>query len=328
MGLGGYLDTIMPFIIRKRHDSRLQLNKMASIENDLFKRNILLQLPRVYVECMDYFFKLIPQVTSPERITFHMEHQPSVFMNIMIAHYAEHGAKIYEYQSGGFVGETTLSIDPVRYAVIDKHRTYGWKIHEKDEPFYAVRLESFRREYEKSCSRVTKSQYDIIAVYNQVNSVKTEEWYTAVSQTFFQGIDRQKYPRILLRPRGKSRKFNNRKELAFLNPPKDILVDKGMKSMATLTAQSRLIVHWDHPSTNLLECIYVGHPVVAVLTNEFPTELVRPFYDFFLGVGVMHSSADGLIEHLNKVNIDEWWDEVIKMDMYERFKMLFTRKLI
>ena len=320
-GIGAFCPTHYPLLIKGDRTPRRKLLKIAGRVDSIFMRNVIMQIPKFYVE----FFEKVHQkikVFNPEKKVFHAEHIP-LFMELLVALYVENGSKFYNYQLGGFIGETKTSLSPVKYRTIDKHRTYGWKIHEKDEPHFAYRLESFKKTYQKANPGFLAS---ILLCYNSINA-KNKKRYADLSRFFFNNINTQKYSRILLRPRGVSRKMDNSKQLAFLQTPKFVQVDKGMKPMAEITKGAEIVVHWNHPSTNFLECVFVDHPVVAILTNDEPTEIIKPYYAFFLEQKVMHKNIESLLDHLNQTDIPGWWARLTQMPEYKEFKNKFARPL-
>ena len=318
-GVGTYCPSYYPVLFSSQKKMRARANKIAKKQPDIFMENVIRQIPKFYLEFFPSLLKKI-KLFTPQEKTFHAEHI-SPFMEMMVALYVEHGAKYYNYQLGGFIGETLHSVNPSFYATIDKRRTYGWKIHEKDEPHYAYRLEEFKRQYNRYHQ---KKETDILICFSLVNA-KTKNPYKTITEKFFNGVDTEKYPKILLRPRGVTRKINNQKQLAFIDIPSSVKIDKGMKSMAEVMKPSRLVVHLEHPSTNFLECIYVDHPVAAILNNEFPTDIIKPFYKFFLEQKILHKDLDSLIEHLNEADIEKWWKGVVALPMYKKFKETFAK---
>lgn len=322
-GIGVYCPDHFPLCAfnagRKKRENAQEIADQKKI---IFHKNIIRQIPRFYVEYFDQLINKI-ELINPAKKTFHAEHI-SAFMKMLIAVYVEHGSKYYRYQYGGFVGETEQSVAEVNYIDIDRLRTYGWKINKKDEPFKAFRLEQFREQYKKiNGSKI----YDAAVIYNQINRVSQKKRYKKLSEKFFHQIDHIRFSKILLRPRGFTRKLDNSGELSFLELPSFITVDKGKKPMADIVQRTGIVVHLNHPSTNFLECVYVNHPVVAILTNNEATDIVKPFYQFFLDEKVMHPDIDSLIIHLNNENLDIWWNDVIKKQMYKAFKEQFAKKV-
>lgn len=322
-GIGIYCPPfyIIPNPINKINSKRKVLISIANKQEDIFLKNLINNIPTYFIEYFDSVLNKIP-LYQPENKTFHGFHFP-VFMEVMVAYYIEHGAKYYQYQDGGFRGETYQSVKPGRYFQYDKHRTYGWTLTDKDEPFYALRLHEFKLKYESLSEKI---QNDMLIVYDKVNKNKKEKYYFK-SKKIFDQINKRKYPHIKLRPRGKTKIWNSQNELSFLDAPIDVKVDKGKVPLAYLVRQSYVVVHLNHPSTNFLECVYVDHPVVAILTNENSTHIVEPYYDFFLKYGVMHKDVESLIDHLNKVNINEWWKNILNKTQYQEFKAKFAKKV-
>jgi len=302
-------------------DKRKKADELAGTQDSIFINNLIRRIPRFYVEYFDYLINKI-ELIEPENKVFHAEHIGN-FMLMIIAYYVEHGAKYYRYQYGGFHGETEDSVREVNYIDIDKYKTYGWKINEKDEPFKALRLEQFKSQYENSSP---ENFFDAVVSYNKVNS-GTKDRYKALSEKLFNQLDKSKFERLLLRPRGITKKFDRSGELAYLNPPSHVSIDKGMMPMAEIVHSSGIVIHFNHPSTNFLECTYINHPIVTILTNSEPTGIVKPYYDFFLEKKVMHTDIESLIYHLNQTDLNSWWKDVTGHPVYKDFKHTFARNV-
>ena len=301
---------------------RKRLRRIAEAQSDEFLRNTLLQMPKFYVEHFRKFYDRVPDLVEPKRKVIHIEHHENIFMKIAVAKYVEYGAALYFYQPGGDFGEIQSLVDSTPYDCVDKFLTYGWKIHEKDEPSFAVRLEEFRVQYFKCPS---EKLHDLTIFYNLITNKRQRDRYAEISQAFFRTINRDKYRNICLRPRGLTRRISSSSSLNFLELAEGVEVDDGKLSPPELCSRSQIIIHLDHPSTNFLECVFVDHPLLSLQTNADSTDIARPFYEFFLASNVMHESIDSLAAHLNSVNLEEWWSAVISSNEYLEFKRIFAR---
>lgn len=324
-GLGVFCPDHIPFLYVPNKKARSIALSLADKEKNIFFSNVIRQLPTFYVEYFQSSLKRI-RINDPENKTFHVEHS-SPFMNILMAVYMEKGSKVFRYQGGGFVGETQSSLMGSKYTIVDKFRTYGWKIHEKDEPFFAIRLEEFKKEFQKQQKSAAS---DLLISYNNIDRSEVKDYYKKKSEYLFDKIDKTKYKNIILRPRGYSRRVNNGTILDFIKRPDFVTVDKGMKMMYEIMRHSKIVIHWSHPSTNFLECIFVDHPVLAIYSEDQPvfyepTEIVKPYYEFFLEHKVLHPSVESLVAHLNQTNIEEWWKNVVQLKKYQEFKNTFAR---
>jgi len=108
-----------------------------------------------------------------------------------------------------------------------------------------------------------------------------------------------------------------------------VAIDNGQQSIAAMVKRSKivLIFTYEWPQTNFSECLYVDHPVVSIVEGLNCTSIFKPYYDFFIEQKVYHESSESLIEHLNTMNIDEWWSNLIRMEEYQAFKHTFLRKV-
>ncbi len=182
-------------------------------------------------------------------------------------------------QTGGYVGETLLSVSAAKRYEYDLLLTYGWSIDRQDQPFFAVRLHEFADEYSEQ--QRGAGQIDVLAIYDRAETKNKLEYYKLCTELLCSQLDRAKYPTVRLRPRGYTRLLSSRKSLIPYGPTRDVELDRGTGKLAKLCRKSKVVVHWMHPSTNFLECIFVDHPVTAVWTEQEVTDIVRPYYEFF-----------------------------------------------
>lgn len=321
-GIDTCIETYYPFIklIRTDHKMRnLQLKETKGFST-VFVKNITKLLPKFYIELFREYYDKIP-LFEPEKKVFHVSFLENFFLRLLIAKYVENGAKVYFYQHGGFYGEYEHhSAHRSESLISDKFMTWGWKMLPNDQPSKAFRLEKFKKNYKKT----KVSKYDILIVYPTIED-KNRKSFEKKSTVFLTSIDRHKYPRICARPRPTSR-FNRKSVLNFIN--NDISkIDAGYKNIAILISESKIVVQTTYPSTNMLECFYVDHPVLAILENNTPSKIVKPYYEFFLEKGVFHYTMESLTSHLNKVDINQWWRETVEHPTYQAFKNEFLRKV-
>ena len=140
-------------------------------------------------------------------------------------------------------------------------------------------------------------------------------------------LDRERYSQVDARPRRFSRRVwtPRRASVPGIDANSNVEVSPGYGPIANLCRQSRIVVHWSHPATNFLECIFVDQPVVAVSSDLEKTAIFRPFFDYFMAAGVLHEKPEFLIEHLNQIEPETWWKEVMADPRYEQFKEIFAR---
>jgi hypothetical protein len=324
-GLSKYVESVsLPLWIGDTN-KRSQLNNLAKKEVNIFFKNVLLQMPLYYVEGFSSSLNKIPKLEHPEQYEFHFEHGDSFFMELLVAYYVEQGARAIMYQLGAFIGEVNyLTINPIMHAKIDEHRTYGWKISQKDIPHFAYRLEEFQQKVQ---SYNDDEIYDILIVYN--DNIVQEEIFTRYkfrSKYFFENFKSATENKILLRPRGKSKKIDSSKDLVVMNPPNNCKIDKGMMPLAKLVKQSKLVIHWEVPATNFLECIYIDKPVIGIIQNIDPTEIIIPHYNNLKRLNILHDEVYSMVDHLNSVDINEWWAKVKIDPDYILFKKTFANK--
>ncbi len=289
---------------------------------DPFFKNVVGHLPKLLVEYFQKHYESV-KVFSPEKKQFHVHTTNSDYNQMLIAKYIEQGSGLIWYQHGSYYGEFQGdSSHDFESSVADKFRTWGWKIRENDQPWKAYRLEHFRHKY--STYKLSR-EYDLLLAFPKIKK-NTRKLYKEFTDYLLLNLDNTRYKKILARPRALNKVFSHKSNLSFID---DHRVDKtsGLSPMAEDMARCRIVLQMTVPATNFLECIYLDHITVGFLQNDQPTEVVKPYYDFFLEAGVLHQDVDSLIQHLNRVDPEEWWNEVKADSRYQDFKQTFTRRV-
>lgn len=317
-----YLPDYFPAVGNKNKSTRENAIALANKEETIFYRNVIKQLPEIYIEYFDGLLNMIP-LEEPEKKIFHVSYMDSFFSKLLLAKYLDKGAKLHYYQHGAYYGElVNHNAHKNESEIADKFVTWGWKIHEKDTPGKAYRLEKFKREY---ISKKTDYTYDCLFCYPGITS-NNKEQFRKYTHDLATKLDKKKYHKLIARPRPKSKVPFASHKIGF-PVSKEIIIDNARKGIVDIIAQTRLVIQFTVPSTNFTECLYVNHPTVGLLNNDNPTDIVKPFYDFFLEVGVLHTDFDSLIAHLNKIDLDSWWENVCSRNEYKEFKNTFLRSV-
>jgi putative transferase (TIGR04331 family) len=314
--LGEPLPVYYPFFWIGDKSKRNTLQVLAKQQSDIYKQNIILYLPGFLVEHFNRMVDSIP-LHHPEKKNFHVHNFHSFYNTLLVALYIENGAKLYWYQHGAYYGE--LIGHNAHYfasSVADKFRTWGWKIRDNDEPWKAYRLEKFKQDYEIA---ENQNQYSCLICFPGFTKRSTLVLQDRANK-LFRALDFVKYPNVLIRPRPGTP--NPIRDLDFI-VHKNIAKDNCLQTMVEAVHSAHLVVQMTHPSTNTFECMYVDKPVVAFVNNEQPTDVVKPYYEYFLKVGLFHNSIDSLVNHLNVVDIDQWWQSVVSSEEYQTFKKYF-----
>jgi putative transferase (TIGR04331 family) len=316
--LGNPLPTYYPFLWKSNKEKRKRVNAIAKNYDDVYVQNIIRQLPGFVVE---YFEGMISSIVliQPEKKVFHVHNFHSLYNTLLVALYVEHGAKLYWYQHGAYYGELIgHNAHYLEATLADTFRTWGWKIRENDEPWKAYRLEKFKKAYETTNVRDEYSCLICFPGFTKRSSLILQ----SRTNELIEALDFKKYPKVLFRPRPGTP--NPIRDLDFVQH-KSIVKDDCKQSMAEAVHSSRLVVQMTHPSTNTFECLYVDHPVIAFINNEQPTDVVKPYYDYFLKVGVFHETIESLLKHLNEIEVEEWWRSVKTSEEYRSFKNEFLK---
>jgi hypothetical protein len=303
---------------------RLIVNKISGRYEDPFLRNIIMQLPTILVEHFDELYSQI-ELYQPEKKVFHIQGKFNfAFRQLVIAKYIAHGARLIWYQNGGFIGEVVSKYSRyLTHEVSDEYRTWGWQLSEKDQPWGAYFLERFARKYNRYKS--SDIDYDLLVCFPKFKG-GGKSYYREKAEYLFQNLDRQKYRKILARPQPSNNRQSHASMLGFIRDER-VTVSSALPGIAEEMAKSRCVIQMNVPATNFPECIYLDYPVIGLLNNDQPTPIIKPYYDFFLESGVLHDSIESLVSHLNRIEINEWWNRVTREEMYQSYKETFTRKV-
>ena len=281
------------------------------------QRAVLCSLPDYLVERFDGFIRRVP-LTNPAEKEFHISIGHVDFMALVFALHFEHGAKMIRYQHGSHYGEQAYFDSVERHNCTEFH-TWGWKILPQDVPDRAFRLEGFRRRYQ-ACG--TRREIDLLMCFPALHENNIER-VSAQAHCILDGLNRTRFRTVIARPRPMARFGDFSHSVRFLSG-RDIEIDSGQDDIAALIAKSELVLHFEVPSTTFLECMHVDQPVTGIYFNLRPTEIVLPFYQFFFRVGILHLTAESLVEHLNSISdVASWWSDVRGHAEYQEFKAKF-----
>jgi hypothetical protein len=322
-GIGVNLPLYYPFITgRGDRGKRETANEIAERFPDPFMRNVVRELPTVVVE---HFSKLYNGVElyEPEKKEFHVHIAFTWHTLYMLARYSEHGARITWYQHGSYYGE--FAGDSAHYhehEISDEYRTWGWKIREKDTPWKAYRLEKFRREYDKHPNR---KECSLLVAFSKISTGNRKSSQN-LTEYLLEHLDPVKYRKIMARPQPANKVFNQTSQLNFIDNER-VVKSTGLTHMAEDMSKCRLVLQMRVPATNFLECIYVNHPTIGLLRNDQPTEILKPYYKFFIDNGVLHHNFKSLVKHLNRVDVDQWWSGLTEEPLFREYRDTFTRQV-
>lgn len=322
--IGKIIPSYFPIILRKGDTKkRERANKLAETYNDFFYKNIILQLPKTFVENFEYIYNLFP-LYNPEKKIFHASFIVSEYVKILVAKYVQHGAKLYFYQHGSGAGEIKDRSIFHDSSMSDNYVTWGWIINDTDILGKAYRCYGFQKKYDKL---EKTGEYDCTLAFNLIDE-SDKKFYKPITDYFFSHLDFSKYKKILARPRPVRRMGSLKSQLDFITN-EHVTIDAGKVDMANIVASSKIMVtfKWVWPQTVFSESIYVDHPIVAMVIDFDSTTVFKPYYDFFLEQKVYHETIESLVNHLNTVDINKWWSEVIAQPMYKAFKHEFLREV-
>lgn len=298
---------------------RSKLNRIAEGIDDNFLKNSVKQLPKLYVEYFRSILNAIP-LAEPEKKIFNVHNIRNFADVFILAKYTEHGAKLIWYQHGSHYGEYRWEyLHHYEHLMADEYRTWGWKIKEKDRPWIAYRLIKFRYEY---LEFENTGDYSLLLCYPKMYETYKEH---SVGYTHYleEHLDFDKFQVVIARPRPMHQKHGHESELNFIKSGR-ITVSSGLEPMPEMVSKSELVVQMSVPSTNFLECIYIGHPVTGIINNTDPSEIIRPYYQFFLEKGVLHANPESLVKFLNNTSLNAWWDELQNESVYKQFRETFA----
>jgi putative transferase (TIGR04331 family) len=304
------LNEFFPKILRPDIKKRKVLKKETSKIENWFIQDILCSLPYSYVECFSSYYERIPELDNPENYSFHRSHTRSIFTDFLLAKYRDLGAKVIHYQPGCGHGENSFHPNASSYEMIDQYVTFGWTMNEKDIEGRAHRIEGFGLKYKSYSSELDRKKFDLLIVLSHMKSDYKIKYKNYV-EYLIENIDKEKYKKILLRPRPRSRFVNNKREVKHINLDQTVQIDDGKGSLASSMALCNANCLLYTPATNLYECIYVNQPIIGLDMYLHTSDIFEKHLEFFREVGIMHKNIESLTSFLNQIDIDSWWKEVM-----------------
>ena len=323
-GIGVELPLYYPFITgRGDRDKRKKVNEISERYPDPFMRNVVRELPAVVVEHFGKLYNSI-ELYRAERKKFHI-HIPYTWCTLyLIAKYSENGSRLVWYQHGSYYGEFEGDgAHHYEHEISDEYRTWGWKIKNKDTPWKAYRLEKFQKEYGKHPNTNT---CDLLVAFSKINSGNRKE-SNDLMKHLLEHLDPDKFKKILVRPQPANKVFSQKSQLDFIESDR-VIKSNGLTHMAGDMSKCRLVLQMRVPATNFLECLYVGHPTVGILRNDQPTDIVKPYYDYFVEHGVLHLDLDSLVTHLNRIDVEKWWARLYRERAFKEYRYFFARNAV
>jgi putative transferase (TIGR04331 family) len=324
---GTYVEEYFPFkeISMPNLLKRYRLRRIAKEIDDIYLRNIFLSLPMVYVEYFKDMFDSIEVKNAPLK-SFHYEHKQSIFTDFLIAKYRLFGSKIITYQTGAFMGEWENHPNQLFYSLIDELHTYGWKINEKDIPDRAYRLEEYEIEWNELRKKCIPK--NILIVYSTINN-NTLTHYKSINDILFKNLNPNILENIIVRPRPISRHIDNSSEAKKLGVPEIIKVDNGKIKMVEAASKAKLVIITSLPATNLLECIRVNQPVVALNFSQLSfNEEYKNHISNLKELEIIYDDVESLLNFINNLDVNEWWEKVIVDKKYLSFKENYTGLIV
>jgi len=318
--LGAELPKLIYYVTGlKGRNKRRKVTMLSKKYSDPFLKNAVYRIPKLYVEFLDTVLHSVP-LFRPSYKTFHVHNIRSLYDRFLMAQYVEKGAKLIWYQHGSHYGEYNHEyLHHLEHSLADEFRTWGWQIKEKDLPWKAYRLEKFRQEYDSYTNEV---QNDLLIIYPKMYQ-KYRDHCIDVTGYLLKNLNFDTFTKLIARPRPLHKKHGHQSELDFIDNG-NVEVSTGLTPVAKEVSESRLVLQMNVPGTNFLECIYVDHPVTGILTNSDPTDLIKPYYTYFLEKGVLHKTSESLVHFLNTTDLDSWWSELQQERVYQQFKKTFT----
>lgn len=318
-----YLPYFFPKVRAFQKEPRKRLDHYAQSLQNEFHRSAVQNISDIFVERFSAIISQVPMY-NPEQKEFHLPVFNHWFINFTVAKYVEAGARFICYQHGGFYGEMAYHPDyHITQNMADQFVTWGWQLSGIDKPWFSYKLELFGRRYNHQKRR---KLFNILIPLPSLDEMGRQK-FSGILYTFLAEIDRIQYSNIYVRPRPTSRHRSFRKKLDFLSG--DFIRGSGKNPIHEDIANSQLVFQPHHPTTNFLECVFVDHPVVVLIEDNFEiTSIAQPFYEAFFKMNVFHREMKSLTDHLNSIDLHLWWKEVIASPDYQNFKNTFARSKV
>lgn len=304
-------------VFYRKKKVRMKLIKIANkvAEGDVFLHNLIVEMPMVYIEYMCFFFKEIASRIPYSNARLHFSIPYHIGVIILLRYLKVKGAQLFTYQHGGFYGE--LAFHPgynKDYTYSDGFVTWGWRLNPRDIPFKALKITKFLEDY----SAIKNKEIDFTFILPKVMSWNRENIVAKLNllEMF-------------------SKKYQWKTEIRFKltvgeRPPISLASYSALSSadqslsIGAQCGRSRVVLHQQHPTTNFLECVAVNQPVLAVLTNDQPTPIVKEFYEFYLDQKVFFKSFEDLLYFVIDNDVAAHCATVFESRMHREFKHAFV----
>lgn len=324
-GLGEVLLDYNPILIIPNLKVKKKWKSEINKEADTFLKAVLLHIPLVYLE---YFYKIYGnyELKKPHEKSFHAEHMGSIYTQVLIARYFEKNASYHIYQGGCGYGELNFSPRKHLYLTCSSFRTYGWKVHEKDVPFKAHRLEAFRKHFESERvkNQTTENKLKVLMVVGSTGLTQTR--LKDITDVISNDINFEKYLKLTIRLRPFSSFLSTASTVKKMGISNKIYIDKGVGRpsiiKSTLEADVTVLLPVI-PSTHLYECVAINQPFVGIDTAEV-SPLMKPYQSYFHQIGLFHKNEVDMVNFLNSIDdIEVWWGEIICDPIFKEFRHTF-----
>lgn len=309
----------------KEATKRRLVKEKADKEQRESVRIMLEHLPEYLVEYFSYYLKQVKKHPN-HPISVHYFRLGSLFNKFLVAFWINNGSHLNIYQHGSGYGEY-YKMHFKETKMSDTFFTWGWCIDKKHKPGPAHPLEKFKNLYLRA--EVDLSNKKNILICPPVLGTYFRNYILNSVEILDNDLNKEKYKSILIRPRPKGGGLSYRDEfLRFESERTEVDSGLGRSRIADLVKNARLVIHLQSPSTTLLECIYVDHPVMSIIkpSRFTPTKIAVEAYNGLIKIGVLHETAESLVEKLNLIeNVEEWWSKILQTQEYCHFKNTFCK---
>ncbi|SEL80343.1 hypothetical protein [Parapedobacter koreensis] len=314
--------------LNRKANMRSNLQKIANEIPDPFKKKIIENIPKVYVEYFDYYWNHI-DVEKAGGISFHVHFTIKDFLKeFVIAKCILNGAKLYCYQHGGFYGELAehFILDFER-EIADRFVTWGWAYNIKDLPLGSDKLLKFKNRYQQFLTIGKVERILLPLPYIRDDLARSSDFIDylnfvliRLANSIFRYNVCVRYRRDILDKEKSSAKSKiiDVEELG-------LKIDDFKVPSYESIKQSELVLLPTHPSTMFLECISVDHPVIAICPD---TSLLHSNYlkqmQPLMTINLVFTSVEEAIDFLEKTNVEKWWKMVVTSSIYKKFKSSYA----
>jgi putative transferase (TIGR04331 family) len=300
------------FVMRER----LRLKKSDDLFENLVKKLIHVQIPKVYMEGYRETNRAAMEVFPKKtKVIITATHNTSELFKFWAGYQVDQGTKLILTQHGGNIGDGLWSSNDDReLAIANRYFTWGWSRKDTDKtvavpaPMLDRIKGQIRPDHNGNILCITSSfpRYPYAMAAMPTSSLVLDA--LSRQDKFFNSVSQEVYKLLVLRLFPVKRGWDEK--MRWMDIQSSLKTYRGTKTMYDQLNESRLCV-----------CFYNGTPMLEGFASNFPTvvffnpkncelnESAQPYFDALREAGILFDDPESAASQINKIYQDpvSWW---------------------